>query len=175
MSARITFARDFDPTSRTLFGPLLSVGYCLNRENVAVDAFAWVDFAAPIHSGDIVTLFLKTRHGIEVAGKIMEYTRDGRWWFVCWATREEASLNAMPLDHACRSVLAIAPEVARMEIPRKQPRRPAEVSTTEELRQRLYRLSAPALREWRALGFPPRRAFEGPRGNPDLVRHLLCA
>ncbi|MBX5459733.1 MAG: hypothetical protein IRZ28_01470 [Steroidobacteraceae bacterium] len=52
MSARITFARDFDPTSRTLFGPLLSVGYCLNRENVAVDAFAWVDFAAPIHSGD---------------------------------------------------------------------------------------------------------------------------
>lgn len=161
----------------SLFGPVYDEGFCLRDENCAVDRLNWCDFSAPLMSGDIVMLFLKRRHGIEIAFKILERTRDGRFWFTAWHTREESSRIAYPVLNQHTGTLALplyalAPVVKRQEIPRKTPRQPFEPGERDEdFGRYLYDVGAVAIDEWNRLGFPPRAQFDF-TNNPEHIARL---
>lgn len=169
----VTHFRGFNRNSPTLVGPLPSIGFCLGTEDLHADTLHWLAFAAPIFSGDPVTLFVETgEFGFVAGGKILERTRDGRWWTLCWYTREISSLIAVPLDHPKLHVLAIAATVATARIPRARPRDPyPDEWMTPERKDTLDRIGKPAVDEWRRHGFPPPRELPFTQ-YPETIEYI---
>jgi hypothetical protein len=171
-----TFA-NYNAQSSGLLGPLRRQGYCLRNERLDVDTDDWYDFEAPLHSGDVVALFLDTPSGPMVRGKWLQYDRAGRWYAVSYATRDERSLCAIPLDHGGLRIGGIAALVATMETARSVPAEPASDShITPATLLAFDQLGGEAVALWAKHGFPPRRkmAFANPPENLEVIRSIWC-
>src|SRR4051812_29887265 len=93
-------SRWFDEKSPTVVGPVRTVGYCTGDSEEGLERLEWIDFCAPVYSGCHVTVALDTNHsGIVLVGKILEFTRDGAPWLVCYGDRKLSKLVAIPLEH----------------------------------------------------------------------------
>jgi hypothetical protein len=168
-------SRWFDEKSPTVVGPVRTVGYCTGDSEEGLERLEWIDFCAPVYSGCHVTVALDTNHsGIVLVGKILEFTRDGAPWLVCYGDRKLSKLVAIPLEHPGLRVLAIGATVLEVRMPslRAGPR----LLEDEQIWRHLEPIGRPALQEWRRCGFPPRAQLPviNHLRNIEFIRSALC-
>jgi hypothetical protein len=161
----------FRPESPGLFGPLECAGFCLpDYIRPEKRIFIWGDFDAPLFSGDVVVAFFLAPNGqVNIKGKRLEQTRDGRAWLYAWATRDPNSMFAYPLDAPFLRILAIAPLVAELEISGEA--KCSEDNSGAVVLERYRQFSQPAVDEWRNLGFMPRAQLHF-ENSADTIQEL---
>jgi hypothetical protein len=166
----------YDPKSPGLLGPLPSSGYCFHDERLDVDTLTWYDFDAPLMSGDVVALFYESEHGLKAIGKWLQYTPDGHWWGVSYATRDEDSLTAVRLDHPAFRFGGVAAMVAKLETPRATSREPESdaANRTPHAKRFFECAGASVIAHWKEHGFPPRARwdFSTPPENIAVIRKV---
>jgi hypothetical protein len=152
-----TVADLWDATSDGILGPWPIEGDCLHCRRPQFDTSVFVDFDGPLVSGSVVAAFVEQQDGgLHALGKFLHVTRDDRWWLAAYTGAGPESLSAWPFPHWGLPVVAIAPVVARLHVPRLEPHEPIDWSASAEFSRQLGHLGAPALKEWSEQGFPTR-------------------
>lgn len=138
----------YNPNSETLMGPWRTEGSCI--DGVPHDrSQSWSDSAVVPSSGDLVSVLAGFPNGATaLLGKRLQRTRDGRWWLEC-------SLGALPLSALHRYLVAKVVRVDVHDAPFSDAPDPALTELTAEESLRIANAGAPALTEWRCLGYPP--------------------